>query len=312
MQGPSSGGRTDSIYCSETPAAWPRAVPLHTPDELQPAIDRMARGEDNVLVAAPVRFFSRTSGTTGAGRLIPAPPRHQATFTRTYAGLVPAVPTLAVLRADDASAPGPRADQRGRDAAPHHPGASRSGSASTGGLRRGGTASPSGSGPRPGRCSRSRDVATQWYLHALFALRERSTAVPLGGVRAAPPRVAANARSLAVRPRPRPRRRRVSPTTSRSPRRSGRRSRPGCTPDPARGPARSRPAFAAGDPQLVRRLWPRLRYAAAVITGELRGVRAPAATGARATSRFIRPRATRPPRRSSGSTSRSTGRSATC
>mgnify|MGYP002148807668 CR=1 FL=1 len=38
-----------------------------------------------------MQFFAKTSGSTGAGSLIPTPRKHAATFTRFYAGIIPAV-----------------------------------------------------------------------------------------------------------------------------------------------------------------------------------------------------------------------------
>lgn len=250
------------LLLQRDPAAWPRAVPLHTPDELQPAIDRMARGEDNVLVAAPVRFFSRTSGTTGAGRLIPAPPRHQATFTRTYAGLVPAVPTLAVPGGDDPH-PGvaliSAAGAQLRTA-----GGIPIGLASTGGLRRAGRlAERLWTSPWP--VFEVEDAATQAYLHALFALRERSLRF-VWGVFA--PHLVEWLRLLADRQNDLVRDLadgRVGPDLALTlAQRAAIAAR--LAPDPRRA-SEVAAAFGAGDPAFVRRLWPRLRWAAAVISG---------------------------------------------
>ncbi len=42
------------------------AVPIHTYDELQPWIERMMHGEENVLWNTPVEWFAKSSGTTSA------------------------------------------------------------------------------------------------------------------------------------------------------------------------------------------------------------------------------------------------------
>lgn len=245
------------------PAAWRRAVPLHRYDDLAPAIDRMARGEAKVLVAEPVEFFARTSGSTGAGSLIPTPPKHQATFTRYYAGLIPAVPTLGVLRADEQARPGLALISA---AGTQHrtPGGIPVGSASTGGLRRVRRfAELLWTSPWP--VFEVDDVASQWYLHALFALRERSTQF-LWGVFA--PHLLEWLRMLEVWQSDLVRDLADGCLTHELVLAPGQREAIAARlrPDPAR--AREVAAsFASGDPQLVRRLWPRLRYAMAVITG---------------------------------------------
>lgn len=54
-------------------ADFQRLVPVCTYDDLRPYIDRVARGEDMVLTAAPVQRFGISSGTTMASKLIPYP-----------------------------------------------------------------------------------------------------------------------------------------------------------------------------------------------------------------------------------------------
>ncbi|MBW2702639.1 MAG: GH3 auxin-responsive promoter family protein [Deltaproteobacteria bacterium] len=46
-------------------------VPIMRYEDLEPYIKRMMRGEKNVLLADEVKFFARTSGTTGAAKYIP-------------------------------------------------------------------------------------------------------------------------------------------------------------------------------------------------------------------------------------------------
>jgi len=53
-----------------------RAVPPNTYDTLAPWIDRMTRGEPNVLTADQPLLFATTSGTTGAAKYIPVTPSY--------------------------------------------------------------------------------------------------------------------------------------------------------------------------------------------------------------------------------------------
>ncbi len=46
-------------------------VPLHTYEDLQPSIDRMMRGEQNILWPGEVTWFSKSSGTTARSKFIP-------------------------------------------------------------------------------------------------------------------------------------------------------------------------------------------------------------------------------------------------
>ena len=50
-------------------------VPVSTYEDLFPYIERMMRGENNVLWSSPVRWFSKSSGTTNArSKFIPVSP----------------------------------------------------------------------------------------------------------------------------------------------------------------------------------------------------------------------------------------------
>ncbi|MCB9764371.1 MAG: GH3 auxin-responsive promoter family protein [Alphaproteobacteria bacterium] len=159
-------------FAGLTPDTWAGAVPLHTHDDLRPWIERMAQGEDNVLCAEPVPFFARTSGSTGAGKLVPTPPAHQATYVRFYSGLIPAVAATRIPGAGDPhrgmallSTPGEM---------PKTPGGASIGSASAGGLRRVKRLAPYlWTSPWP--VFEIEDVPTHWHLHALFALTEPTT-----------------------------------------------------------------------------------------------------------------------------------------
>lgn len=58
-------------------AAYREAVPLSQYQDYAAAIERMAKGESNILLSEPVRAFSHTSGTTGPSKLIPVTPTLQ-------------------------------------------------------------------------------------------------------------------------------------------------------------------------------------------------------------------------------------------
>ncbi|WP_437755693.1 GH3 auxin-responsive promoter family protein [Sorangium sp. So ce1389] len=64
-------GRRHRFSAIRSASDFQRAVPLGTYDELRADIERMARGERNVLTADPVTAFALTSGTTGTQKLVP-------------------------------------------------------------------------------------------------------------------------------------------------------------------------------------------------------------------------------------------------
>ncbi|WP_437807803.1 GH3 auxin-responsive promoter family protein [Sorangium sp. So ce1078] len=64
-------GRRHRFSAIRSASDFQRAVPLGTYDELRAYIERMARGERNVLTADPVTAFALTSGTTGTQKLVP-------------------------------------------------------------------------------------------------------------------------------------------------------------------------------------------------------------------------------------------------
>jgi len=59
-----------------------RAVPVASYDAFEPLIERIGRGERNILTAEPVVYFARTSGTTGRAKNIPCTPRYLEDFRR--------------------------------------------------------------------------------------------------------------------------------------------------------------------------------------------------------------------------------------
>jgi hypothetical protein len=54
--------------------SYQAVVPVVTYEEIRPFVDRMARGEANVLTAEPPVMFAMTSGTTGDPKLLPVTP----------------------------------------------------------------------------------------------------------------------------------------------------------------------------------------------------------------------------------------------
>ncbi|WP_426348526.1 GH3 auxin-responsive promoter family protein [Alloiococcus sp. CFN-8] len=50
---------------------YKKQVPLGDYNDFYPYIERMAKGEKNILVSEPIEYFSHTSGTTGRQKLIP-------------------------------------------------------------------------------------------------------------------------------------------------------------------------------------------------------------------------------------------------
>lgn len=56
-------------------ADYQRRVPLHKWPQVEPWVERLCAGEQNVLTADPVVLFHQTNGTTGRNKLIPVTPR---------------------------------------------------------------------------------------------------------------------------------------------------------------------------------------------------------------------------------------------
>src|SRR5438105_2229995 len=52
------------------------AVPVNTYETLTPYVERMLRGEQNVLTADEPKMFATTSGTTGRSKHIPVTPSY--------------------------------------------------------------------------------------------------------------------------------------------------------------------------------------------------------------------------------------------
>src|SRR5688500_7262131 len=63
-------------YCDiETAEQYREQVPLSTYEDLFPEIQRVMKGEQNVLWPTPIKWFSKSSGTTNArSKFIPVSP----------------------------------------------------------------------------------------------------------------------------------------------------------------------------------------------------------------------------------------------
>jgi len=158
-----------TLDLNQNDVAYKTSVPLHKYSDFEPAIERIIKGEQNVLCTEPVEFFSVSSGTTGFGKTIPTTKRLRKALTRAYVDLTNAVPATQI--------PGAAAPFRGL----------YMGSAATriqyteAGIPMGSASSESLSRVRrivpllwssPWPVFQVSDTSSQWYLHALFALKE--------------------------------------------------------------------------------------------------------------------------------------------
>lgn len=64
-------GQAHGFSSIHSPAEYARRVPLRDYEGFRALVDRIADGEAGVLTAEPVRYLGLTSGTTGAGKLVP-------------------------------------------------------------------------------------------------------------------------------------------------------------------------------------------------------------------------------------------------
>ncbi|MCG3172768.1 MAG: hypothetical protein GMKNLPBB_00923 [Myxococcota bacterium] len=64
-------GREHGFAAIRNPDDFRKAVPVRGYAGLEPWIQRAVRGENAVIVSQPIRFFARTSGTTGTPKMIP-------------------------------------------------------------------------------------------------------------------------------------------------------------------------------------------------------------------------------------------------
>ncbi|NMB76178.1 MAG: GH3 auxin-responsive promoter family protein [Myxococcales bacterium] len=75
-------GREHGFCRIRTADEYRRAVPVAGYDAFAPSIERIGRGEQNVLTAEPAVYFARTSGTTGRAKNIPCTARYLEDFRR--------------------------------------------------------------------------------------------------------------------------------------------------------------------------------------------------------------------------------------
>ena len=64
-------GRRHGFAALRTVEDYQRALPLITYEPMRSAMERIARGERNVLTADPMEYLGVTSGTTGQRKLLP-------------------------------------------------------------------------------------------------------------------------------------------------------------------------------------------------------------------------------------------------
>ena len=64
-------GRRHGFLSVKNPADFKKAVPARAWADFEPMMNRMVEGEKNILTSEDIVFFARTSGTTGAPKLIP-------------------------------------------------------------------------------------------------------------------------------------------------------------------------------------------------------------------------------------------------
>ena len=153
-------------------ASYVAAVPLQSYGDIADQVTRMAAGEENVLCAETPTLFAMSSGTSGKPKLVPTTPSLQKLQVRYYGGLIPAVTGQRI--------PGGGDPHRGvlllsaADSGLRTPGGTRMDSSSAAGVARMERLMPMlWTTPFPGYTVADR--AACWYLHALFALRERET-----------------------------------------------------------------------------------------------------------------------------------------
>jgi GH3 auxin-responsive promoter len=256
------GRRYGFSTLARKPGAFRGAVPLVRWADVAADVDRVARGERGVLCSEPVIFFSLSSGTTGASKYIPNTASSFAFQRRYYTGLCPAVPATRVPFADGPyqgitllSAAG--ATQRTAGGIPVA-------LASANGLSRVKRIVPY-LWTSPWTVFEVADLDASWYLHALFGLRAR-TAKFLNAVFAphlvawvgfVQARFEVLLRDLADGSISADLHLTVSQRSA---------LEAALRPDPSRAAEVER-AAAPGFDGFVRRAWPFLRYASAVITG---------------------------------------------
>lgn len=76
-------GRRFGFASITSQAEYARRVPIVTPDDVQPYVDRMMRGERHLLTADPPVYYTRTTGSSGAAKHVPITDSYRRDFQRT-------------------------------------------------------------------------------------------------------------------------------------------------------------------------------------------------------------------------------------
>ena len=156
----------------ENDADYVAAVPIHTYNQLEPYVERMAKGEPNVLSAEMPSFFALSSGTSGHPKLVPTTPSLQQTQVRYYSNLLPSVASQHIQGGGEPHRgalvlSGARSGMKTASGTPID-------TASSAGVLRMKKIMPY-LWTTPFEALIVSDHDAGWYLHALFALRERET-----------------------------------------------------------------------------------------------------------------------------------------
>lgn len=64
-------GRKYAFHSIDSPQKFKEMVPLTQYEDYKEYIERMAKGEENILTSEKVEYFGVSSGTTGSQKLIP-------------------------------------------------------------------------------------------------------------------------------------------------------------------------------------------------------------------------------------------------
>lgn len=78
-------GRAHGFGSIRTPEEYAQRVPIMTPADLAPYVERQMSGERNVLTAEAPVYYVRTTGSTGAPKHVPITPAYKRDFQKTVA-----------------------------------------------------------------------------------------------------------------------------------------------------------------------------------------------------------------------------------
>src|SRR5262245_9337548 len=76
-------GRTYDYAYLGTVRDFTERLPLLTPAELGPLVERLMNGDRNILSAEAPIYYVRTTGSTGAAKHVPITPRYRTEFQKT-------------------------------------------------------------------------------------------------------------------------------------------------------------------------------------------------------------------------------------